>query len=71
MRCLACNENLSDREANRKYPDAHKIKNPEDRYIMLCDPCIKLTDLVERIPLEDADYQELEVDDGSPLLEPA
>ena len=67
MRCLACDRNLSDREANRKYPDADRIKNPEDRYIMLCDPCIKLTDLVEVVPLEDIDY--VEVDNGQEVLE--
>lgn len=45
MRCLACDCRLSDREANRKYANYQEIKNPESRYIMLCDDCIQDTDL--------------------------
>jgi hypothetical protein len=45
MRCLACDCRLSDREANRKYTNYQEIKNPEARYIMLCDDCILDTDL--------------------------
>lgn len=41
MRCLACDCNLSDKEANRKFLNYTEIKNPEDRYIGLCDPCLK------------------------------
>ena len=44
MRCLSCDEALSDKEASRKYPEPERIANPEDRYIMLCDRCIKDTD---------------------------
>lgn len=45
MRCLSCNCNLSDREANRKYDNHAEIANPEARYIGLCDDCILDTDL--------------------------
>lgn len=45
MRCLACDSNLSDREANRKYVNWREIKNTEQRYIGLCDDCICETDL--------------------------
>ncbi len=45
MRCLSCNANLSDREANRKYENADTIANPESRYIGLCDDCMLDTNL--------------------------
>jgi 2-phosphoglycerate kinase len=45
MRCEACNKNLTDREASRKYLNWRDIPNPEARYIMLCDGCIKDTGL--------------------------
>lgn len=45
MRCLSCDEGLSDREANRKYINYREIKNPEERYIGLCDSCLRETDL--------------------------
>lgn len=32
MRCLACNEELTDQEATRKFPSGE--------FIDLCDPCI-------------------------------
>lgn len=40
MRCLACNVELTDNEANRKYVNHHEIKNPEDKYIGLCSNCM-------------------------------
>lgn len=40
MRCLACNKELSDYEANRKYVNHAEIKSPELKYISLCDNCI-------------------------------
>lgn len=46
IRCLACDENLSDREANRKYVNWRDISNSEQRYIGLCDCCIRDTDLL-------------------------
>lgn len=45
MRCLSCNEAMSDKETNRKYVDWKNIPNTEDRYIGLCDTCIRDTDL--------------------------
>ena len=45
MRCLSCNEALSDREANRKYLDWKNISNTEERYIGLCDNCLRDSDL--------------------------
>ena len=60
MRCLACDCRLSDREANRKYVNHQEIKNPEARYIMLCDDCIMDTELSY---LEtQGDYEEAEED---------
>lgn len=43
MRCEACNKNLTDREASRKYLNWQQIQNPEQRYIGLCDRCIQDT----------------------------
>jgi hypothetical protein len=40
MRCLACNCALSDKEANRKFKNHEEIKNPEQKYIDLCDGCL-------------------------------
>lgn len=40
MRCLACNKELSDKEANKKYVNHEEIKNPEDKYIGLCAHCL-------------------------------
>ena len=37
MRCLSCNDILSDREATRKYPSGE--------FIDLCDFCIKEIDI--------------------------
>jgi hypothetical protein len=45
MRCLSCNDELTDKEANRKFLDAEHIKNPEDQYIGLCDGCLSHSDL--------------------------
>jgi hypothetical protein len=61
MRCLACDCNLSDREANRKYENWQEIKNPESRYIMLCDDCIVDTDLTfyEDSTLSNDNYEDV------------
>jgi hypothetical protein len=40
MRCLACNVELTDKEANKKYLNHEEIKNPEDKYIGLCSHCL-------------------------------
>lgn len=45
MRCLSCNCELTDKEANRKFLDAELISNPEDRYIGLCDRCLHDSEL--------------------------
>lgn len=45
MRCKACNWNLSDRAASRKFLGWREITNTEDRYISLCDGCIQGTGL--------------------------
>lgn len=66
MRCLSCNCALSDREANRKFNNWEEIKNPESRYIMLCDDCMLDTDLtfIENPELDDSenadDYEQLD-----------
>ena len=44
MRCLACNKELSDKEANKKYSNHEEIKNPEDKYIGLCAHCLRSDD---------------------------
>lgn len=64
MRCLSCNCNLSDREANRKYDDWEQIKNPESRYIMLCDDCILDTDLLYE---EDPNLSNDDLEDTEPI----
>lgn len=45
MRCLSCDSAMSDRETNRKYVDWKNIPNTEDRYIGLCDSCLRDSDL--------------------------
>jgi formate-dependent nitrite reductase cytochrome c552 subunit len=40
MRCLACNVELTDNEAKRKFANHEEIKNPEDKYICLCNNCL-------------------------------
>jgi hypothetical protein len=40
MRCLSCNTALSDKESVRKFKNHEEIKNPEDKYICLCDRCL-------------------------------
>ena len=52
MRCLSCDNSMSDREANRKYVDWRKIQNTEDRYIGLCDSCLQDSDLFYVDPLD-------------------
>jgi hypothetical protein len=42
MRCLACNVELTDEEANRKFENHEEIKAPEDKYIGLCNHCMRL-----------------------------
>lgn len=58
MRCLSCNKNMNDREANRKYLNHQEIKNPEDKYIHLCDGCLSESDLAFDEPnnLPEIDY---------------
>lgn len=45
MRCLACNKELSDKEASKKYKNHLEIKNPEERYIGLCSGCLICAEL--------------------------
>lgn len=40
MHCLACNVLLTEAESLRKYANHEEIKNPEDKYILLCDKCL-------------------------------
>lgn len=40
MRCLACNVELSDHEAKRKFANHEQISNPEDKYLCLCNNCL-------------------------------
>lgn len=60
MRCRSCDCSMSDRETNRKYSSWREIKNPEDRYIGLCDGCISDTGLVVVDDPLAADVAELE-----------
>lgn len=39
MRCVSCNKELSDYEANLKWDNCEGISNPEDKYIGLCSCC--------------------------------
>ena len=45
MRCLSCDCAMSDRETNRKYINWKDIQNTEERYVSLCDNCLKDSDL--------------------------
>lgn len=60
MRCLACNDNLTDKEAGRKYTHWREIKNPEERYVGLCTGCLKEAgiEVLENPLLEDVVYQD-------------
>lgn len=40
MRCLACNVLLTKEEQQRKFKDSSSIKNPEHRYVGLCNSCL-------------------------------
>lgn len=65
MRCLACNNNLSDKEGNRKFMNWKEIKNPEERYIGLCNGCLVDTDIVTADGPIDVDSFEENHDDFS------
>jgi hypothetical protein len=41
MKCLSCDVILDDKEQSRKYKNHFEIKNPEDRYIGLCNRCLR------------------------------
>ena len=41
MKCCSCDVVLSDDEQKRKYKNHEEIKNPEDRYVGLCNRCFK------------------------------
>jgi len=41
MRCLACDVILTEPEQERKYKNHEEIKNPEHKYIGLCNKCYK------------------------------
>jgi len=45
MHCRACDCELTDEEAVRKYDNWKEIENPEERYIDLCNRCIGKSDL--------------------------
>lgn len=45
MKCLSCDLILSDRESSRKYTNWRELPEGEGRYIMLCDRCVRDTDL--------------------------
>lgn len=60
MKCLSCDKILSDKEAGRKYSMWREIKNPEARYIGLCDPCLKESDVdyIEDPLQDDSQYED-------------
>ena len=41
MKCLSCDVILSEPEQKRKYKNHEEIKNPELKYIGLCNRCYK------------------------------
>lgn len=41
MKCLSCDVILNDVEQERKYSNHEEIKNPEQKYIGLCNVCFK------------------------------
>lgn len=68
MRCRACNHNLSDRAASRKFLNWREIKNSEERYLGLCDPCIVGTGLTFEEDVR-ASNEEFEDDEEVDLVE--
>lgn len=45
MHCLACNDLLTDRETSRKYINWREMPEGEGRYILLCDNCLRDTEI--------------------------
>lgn len=45
-RCRSCNRILSSRETTRKFDNWEEIKNPEYRYIGLCNSCFHDTPIL-------------------------
>lgn len=65
MKCQSCDKILSDKEAGRKFSFWREMKNPEERYIGLCDVCLKMSEVnyVEDPLQNDNKYVE-----GEPLV---
>lgn len=61
--CLSCNHILTDDETVRKYDNWEKIKNPEDRYIGLCNKCLRQSDLNGYLEDEFIEVEEEELED--------
>jgi hypothetical protein len=40
MHCLSCDVILTDKEQQKKYKNHEEIKNPEEKYINLCNRCL-------------------------------
>lgn len=60
MRCLACDKNLTDREASIKFADWKDIPNPEDRFVQLCEDDIQGLGIATTVNLaaSDEEYQD-------------
>ena len=49
MYCFSCQARLSDKESSRKFKNHEQIKNPEEKYLNLCNRCISDSDLEEDV----------------------
>lgn len=73
MHCRSCNKILTDEEASLKYDGWEEIKNPEERYIELCNKCIRASDLAHYVTdeyIEEVDYDFLPSHELPELWEP-
>ena len=53
MKCLACQNILTDVEQKRKYSNHEDIKDPEARYIGLCNKCFRTAFHEDELELDD------------------
>ena len=60
MKCCSCDVVLSDDEQKRKYKNHGEIKNPEDKYINLCNKCFKSAFFED----DELEYHEPDLDVG-------
>lgn len=65
MKCRCCDVILNDSEAKLKYENSEEVSNPEDRYIGLCNRCLRETDISHyRIELHGDELDDVELEEN-------